>query len=132
MVNEVVGEVVLDASAVLALLKRESGAERVRAVLGRAMIGAVNAAEVQGKLVDLGLSRDAAAARIRILGCTIPAFSEDQAIEAGSLIEQTRALGLSIGDRACLALALERKATVYTTDRVWKDLSLGIEIEVIR
>ena len=125
-------EVVLDAPAVLALLKREPGAERVRAVLDRAVIGAVNAAEVQGKLVDLGLSRHAAAARIRVLGCRILAFSEDQAIEAGSLIEKTRTLGLSLGDRACLALAIDRKATVYTTDRIWKDLPLDLKIEVIR
>ena len=125
-------EVVLDASAVLAVLKREPGAERVRAVLDRATIGAVNAAEVQGKLVDLGLSRHVAEARIRILGCSIQAFSEVQAIEAGSLIALTRCFGLSLGDRACLALAIERKATVYTTDRVWLELGLGIEVVVIR
>jgi ribonuclease VapC len=129
---ELPNEFVLDASAVLALLKREPGAERVRAVLDRAILGAVNAAEVQSKLVDLGLSRHAAEARIRFLGCRIPAFSEEQAIEAGSLIAHTRSLGLSLGDRACLALAIDRKATVYTTDRAWKNLSLGIEIEVIR
>lgn len=125
-------EVVLDASAVLALLKREPGAEKVRAVLGRAMIGTVNVAEVQTKLVDLGLSRHAAEARIRILGCRIVAFSEGQAIEAGSLVAQTRKLGLSLGDRACLTLAIDRKATVYTTDRIWKDLDLEIRIEAIR
>ncbi len=125
-------EVVLDASAVLALLKREPGAERVRAVLDRAILGAVNVAEVHSKLVDLGLTRDAAEARIRFLGCTIFAFNENQAIEAGSLVAQTRSFGLSLGDRACLALAIERKATVYTTDRIWKSLNLGIEIEVIR
>jgi ribonuclease VapC len=125
-------EVVLDASAVLALLKREPGAERVRAVLDRAIIGSVNAAEVQSKLVDLGLSRDAAEARIRFLGCRIVAFSEGQAIEAGSLVAHTRKLCLSLGDRACLALALDRKGTVYTTDRIWKDLDLGIRIETIR
>jgi len=128
----VLNEVVLDASAVLAVLKREPGAERVRAVLDRATIGAVNAAEVQGKLVDLGLSRSVAEARIRILGCSIQAFSEVQAIEAGSLIALTRSFGLSLGDRACLALAIERKATVYTTDRVWLELGLGIEVVVIR
>ena len=125
-------EVVLDASAVLALLKREPGAERVRAVLDRAMIGTVNVAEVQTKLVDLGLSRHAAEERIRFLGCRIVAFSEGQAIEAGSLVEQTRKLGLSLGDRACVALAIDREATVYTTDRIWKDLDLGIRIETIR
>lgn len=125
-------EIVLDASAVLALLKREPGAERVRAVLNRATIGAVNAAEVQSKLVDLGLSRHDAEARIRFLGCSIPAFNDVQAMEAGSLIALTRSVGLSLGDRACLALAIDRKATVYTTDRAWKDLVLDIQIEVIR
>jgi PIN domain nuclease of toxin-antitoxin system len=124
--------VVLDASAVLAVLKREPGAERVRAVLDRAIIGAVNAAEVQSKLVDMGFSRYAAEARIRILGCSVLAFSEVQAIEAGSLIALTRPFGLSLGDRACLALALDRKATVYTTDRSWTELDLGIQIEAIR
>jgi ribonuclease VapC len=125
-------EVVLDASAVLALLKREPGAEQVRAVLDRATIGAVNAAEVQGKLIDLGFSRHEAEARIRFLGCSIQAFNDVQAIEAGSLIALTRNVGLSLGDRACLALAIGRKATVYTTDRAWKDLALDIQIEVIR
>ena len=52
--------------------------------------------------------------------------------EAGSLIEQTRPFGLSLGDRACLALALDRKATVYTTDKAWKSLPLDLKIEVIR
>ncbi len=125
-------EVVLDASAVLAVLKREPGADRVRAVLDRATIGAVNAAEVQSKLVELGLSRPAAEERIRILGCPILAFSDVQAIEAGSLIALTRSLGLSLGDRACLALAINRKATVYTTERIWAKLDLGIKIEIIR
>ena len=124
--------VVLDASAVLALLKREPGAERVRAVLDRATIGAVNAAEVQSKLVDLGFSRHEAEARIRILGCSILAFNEAQAIETGSLIALTRSVGLSLGGRACLALAIDRKATVYTTDRIWTKLGLGIQIEAIR
>jgi len=126
--------VVLDASAVLALLKREPGAERVRAVLDRAILGAVNAAEVQSKLVDLGLSRHAAAARIRFLGCRIVAFSEDLAIEAGSLIEQTRSLGLSLGDRACLALARRERLPALTADRIWLQAGtlIGVEVRLIR
>jgi PIN domain nuclease of toxin-antitoxin system len=124
--------IVLDASAILALLKREQGADRVKAVLDQAAICAVNVAEVQSKLVVGGLSCQAAEARIRFLGCIILPFDEEQAIEAGSLIAQTRSLGLSLGDRACLALAIDRKATVYTTDKAWKSLNLGIKIEVIR
>jgi PIN domain nuclease of toxin-antitoxin system len=125
-------EVVLDSSAVLAILKREPGAERVRAVLDRSILGAVNAAEVHSKLVDAGVSRSASEAMIRFLGCPIVAFNENQAMDAGALIAQTRELGLSLGDRACLALAIAREATVYTADRAWKDLSLQIRIEVIR
>lgn len=124
--------IVLDASAILAILKREPGADRVKEVLDRAAICAVNVAEVQSKLVDGGLSRQAAEARIRFLGCSILPFGEEQAFEAGSLIAQTRSFGLSLGDRACLALAIDRKATVYTTDKIWKSLNLGIKIEVIR
>jgi PIN domain nuclease of toxin-antitoxin system len=125
-------EVVLDASAMLAILKRETGAERVRAVLDRATISTVNLAEVQGKLVSAGLDRDTAWERIAFLGCRAAPLDEPLARKTGSLIAETCVHGLSLGDRACLALAIERKARVYTTDKAWKSLSLGIEIEVIR
>lgn len=125
-------EVVFDASAVLALLKRETGTDRLLAVLGRATISCVNLAEVQSKLVFEGLEERAAWARINFLGCRPVSFDSNLARQAGSLIEQTKSSGLSLGDRACLALAMERKARVYTTDRAWANLGLGIEIEVIR
>jgi ribonuclease VapC len=125
-------EVVFDASAVLAILKREPGAERALAVLDRARISCVNLAEAQSKLVHEGLDKGAAWARINFLGCSAVPFDSDLAYEAGSLIERTKPLGLSLGDRACLSLALARKAKVYTTDRAWAKLKLGIEIEVIR
>lgn len=125
-------EVVFDASAVLAILKRERGADRALAVLGRAKISCVNLAEVQSKLVYEGLDKQTAWARIDFLGCNPVPFDSDLARQAGSLIEKTKSAGLSLGDRACLALAMERKAKVYTADRAWTDLGLGIEIEVIR
>ena len=125
-------EVVFDASAMLAILKREPGADRALAALDRASISSVNVAEVQSKLIATGLDRHGAWTPIAMLGCRTISFGEDLAREAGSLVEVTRPYGLSLGDRACLALAMERKATVYTTDREWKKLSLGIEIEVIR
>ena len=59
-------------------------------------------------------------------------FVTQHAKTTGSLIAQTRASGLSLGDRACLALALEMKAPVYTADRSWKNLKLGLTIHVIR
>jgi len=62
----------------------------------------------------------------------VMAFTEDQARVAGTLVRETRRLGLSLGDRACLALALELNAPVYTADRIWKKISLGIPIHMIR
>ncbi len=116
----------------LAILKRERGADRALAVLGRAKISCVNLAEVQSKLVHEGLDKRTAWARIDFLGCSPVPFDSDQARQAGSLIEQTQSLGLSLGDRACLALAMDRKAKVYTADRAWANLEIGVEIEVIR
>jgi PIN domain nuclease of toxin-antitoxin system len=125
-------EIVFDASAMLAILKRERGGDRAFAALDRAVVSCVNLAEVQSKLIEAGLDRRAAREHIEVLGCRAIPFNEDQAWEAGSLRAVTQPLGLSLGDRACLALGIERKATVYTTDRNWKKLALGIEIEVIR
>ena len=124
-------EIVLDASAILALLKGERGADLVLAALDRAAVSCVSVAEVQGKLVGAGLDRQAAWERIAILGCRTVPFNDDLARETGSLVAATHPYGLSLGDRACLALAIERHATVYTTDREWTRLGLGLKIEVI-
>jgi PIN domain nuclease of toxin-antitoxin system len=128
----VAGSVVFDASALMALLRGETGAGKAAAALDVAVISSVNLAEVQTKLVDAGMSEEAAWRHIAWIGCATVAFNDDHARVAGSLIRVTHPFGLSLGDRACLALAIERRATVYTTDRIWKKLSLGIEIEVIR
>jgi len=126
------GEIVFDASAALTILKREEGAERAKAALDRAIICTVNVAEVQSKLIDAGLDRQSAWASIAILGCRTIPFDESLAFQAGSLVAVTRPYGLSLGDRACLALALARKAPVYTTDRAWTQLGLDLKVEVIR
>jgi PIN domain nuclease of toxin-antitoxin system len=124
---------VLDASAVLAVLNQEPGTEQLTAEILRTAVGStVNLAEVQGKLVSDGMPPDKAwEATLNSVSQAV-AFTSDQAKMAGSLIAETRSLGLSLGDRACLALALERKAPVYTTDRAWKKLKLTIPIHVIR
>jgi PIN domain nuclease of toxin-antitoxin system len=92
----------------------------------------VNLAEVQAKLVSRGIDPDdaweATLAPIR----TSVDFTAEHARIAGSLVAETRSLGLSLGDRACLALALSLKAPVYTTDKSWKNLKLGVRIQVIR
>lgn len=125
--------VVLDASALLAVLNREPVSEQLTPqLLNNAIASTVNLAEVQGKLVDRGVSSDAAwEATLSSVGEAVP-FSAEHAKAAGSLIAHTRPLGLSLADRACLALALDLKVPAYTADRSWKNLKLGIRIHIIR
>jgi len=124
--------VVLDASAILAVILNEPGSQNVIPILEGGSLSAVNLAEVHTRLLQRGAAADHVWNRILSLQCEVCFFSDDQARIAAELIGKTRPFGLSLGDRACLALAIERKATVYTTERVWKDLSLGIDVEVIR
>jgi ribonuclease VapC len=124
---------VLDASAIMAVLNQEPGGEKlIPEILSTAVGSSVNLAEVQSKLVSRGVPPDGAwRAVLSSVNEVIP-FTTEHAKTAGSLIAHTRPLGLSLGDRACLALALERKAPVYTADRSWKNLKVGLRIHVIR
>jgi ribonuclease VapC len=125
--------VVLDASAIMVLLNQEPGADRLTpAILSQAVGSTVNLAEVQSKLVHEGVPPDRAwRATLNSVQKAIP-FDAEHAKSAGSLIAQTRRFGLSLGARACLALALELKAPVYTADRAWRDLKVGVRIHMIR
>jgi len=128
-----VSRIVLDASALLVLLNREPGWEKLppERLLG-ATLSAVNLAEVHFKLVQRGVPLEEAWDDARgPIAETVP-FTEEQARIAGGLVAVGKPLGLSLGDRACLALALTLKAQVYTADRAWKRLKLGIRIHVIR
>jgi PIN domain nuclease of toxin-antitoxin system len=127
--------VVFDSSAILALLFGEPGGHKIVSLLYDALLSTVNLAEIHTRLLQEGQRPAEAWGRILDLKCTVIPFAQDQARIAAELIPITRPHGLSLGDRACLALAIERKAKVYTTDRAWANLanlSLGIEIEVIR
>jgi ribonuclease VapC len=124
--------IVLDASAVLAVLQRERGQERVVEVLHDAIISAVNLAEVATKLTEKGWSADQVQDLLAPFMVLSVDFSAPQAIRAGLLRAATRRFGLSTGDRCCLALAMERSVGVMTADRAWAGLDLGIPIEVIR
>lgn len=123
---------VLDSSAVLALLLAEPGADRVASVLQQSLLSTVNLTEVHTRLLRLGEPSNTAWDRISELPCEICPFSRKQSRIAAELIAFTRPFGLSLGDRACLALAIERSARAYTADRDWRKLSLATEIEVIR
>jgi ribonuclease VapC len=125
--------VVLDASALLALLFNEPGADIVAARLATSVIGAVNLSEVAAKLADHGMPAEAIALTFREFDLDVRAFDVDQARIAGALRGSTRALGLSLGDRACLALAASLNATAMTADRVWGQISAdGVAVQLIR
>jgi ribonuclease VapC len=124
--------VLADASAVIAYLNFEPGADEVRKCLPRIRLAMANLAEIVAVVFRHRVSRSWVEEHIfRVFPEALP-FDREQAYLCGALEAITRPNGLSLGDRACLALALERKATAYTADRNWKNLSLGIEIEVIR
>jgi len=124
---------VLDASVILAIINREPGAEKLTPrLLAEAICSTVNLAEVQSKLVSQGWSPDEAweDATAPIRGAI--SFTDEHAKIAGGLVALTRPLGLSLGDRACLALGISHRATVYTAERSWSKLKLGVRIQVIR
>jgi PIN domain nuclease of toxin-antitoxin system len=123
---------VLDASAFLAFAFGESGADRVAEHLADCAISAVNAAEIVAKLQERGTPPgEADSVWSHVEALTRP-FTSSQARACGLLRGQTRSSGLSLGDRACIALAQQIGDRVLTADRAWATLDLGIEIEVIR
>jgi ribonuclease VapC len=124
--------VVLDASAVLAVLNQEPGAEAVKGRLAESVMSVVNTVEVGTKLVDRGMTTEAAAIAIELLEIAMVDFDQELAEIAIDLRHKTRAVGLSLADRACLALALREQATAVTADRVWSSIDVGCKIEVIR
>lgn len=127
------GRRLLDASALLAYLQREPGFEAVREALREgAAISAVNLAEVVGKLKAKGKDPDRIVRRLLALGLEVLDFTLGEALEAGALDPLTRSLGLSLGDRACLATGKVHGLPVLTTDRAWAGAVPGVEVVVVR
>ena len=125
--------IVLDASAILAVINAEPGAEKLTPDLLAGAVGStVNLAEVQTKLVSRGWSSDEAWEDATSPVREILSFNEEHARLAGDLLTHTRHLGLSLGDRACLALGMALKAPVYTAEKAWKKLKVGVRVHVIR
>lgn len=124
---------VFDSSALLALIFDETGAAKVEALLAGDdnVVGAANLSEVLAKLVDQGLSDAEVEAVLDGLAIRVEPLSAAQALAAGRLRRQTRALGLSLGDRCCLALAQAHDAVVVTADRPWRQLK-GFRFEFVR
>lgn len=125
-------EGILDASALLALLYGERGSEVVEQYLAQGLISTVNLAEVVTKLSDDGMPNSSIRALLGQYQITVAPFDEGQAFATGFLRPETRFLGLSLGDRACLGLAIVRDLPVLTADRAWAELDLGIEVRLVR
>ncbi|HEY1261154.1 MAG TPA: type II toxin-antitoxin system VapC family toxin [Stellaceae bacterium] len=125
-------EVVVDASAVIALLVGEPITLFDPHRIAGAAISTVNLSEVLARLQEIGMPESGALDAVRGLNLRIIAFDEPQAHAAARLRAATRHAGLSLGDRACLALGSTLGYPVVTADRVWATLDIGVQIVVVR
>jgi len=124
--------IALDASALLALLLRERGHEQVSHALAEACMSTVNLSEVLGRFARTGQQVGPIVRRLQSTPIEWVPFSSAHATIAADLAVATARIGLSLGDRACLALARERGIEAMTADKAWSRLNLGIGIDVIR
>ena len=125
-------DAVLDASAVLAYVRREPGWDAVEDLLTRSLLSAVNLTEVVATLVQRGADPALAREIVDSLGCETVSVGFDLAFRAGTLEPETRALGLSLGDRSCLALAEREGLPAVTADRAWGRLPRPFVVTFIR
>jgi ribonuclease VapC len=123
---------VLDASALLAHIGQEPGADAIDEIDDEPLMSTVNLAEVFAKLAGRGLSQDQADMIVYRYRLDIVPFDEELARQTGALRPATMSLGLSLGDRACLALAQRERLPILTADRSWAKLDLGIAIKLVR
>ncbi len=124
--------IVLDASALLALVNQEQGHTIVAQMLPIALVSAVNLSELVAKLTDREMPEGEIQEILVELNLQVIPFDEKQGALTGHLRPVTKHLGLSLGDRACLALGLHTNYPVVTADRAWAKLTIGLEIQVIR
>jgi ribonuclease VapC len=127
-----VPQFVFDSSAVLAIALKESGTEYASQRLEGSLISAVNLIEVITKLIDLELQPTEIDQVMAGFMLEVVDLDQNQALVAGALRKQTRSKGLSLGDRACLALAKSTGRIALTADRAWADLDVDVKVEVIR
>ena len=123
---------VLDASAILAFLRGEPGADMVADYRGSALASAVNIAETATRLSHLGASPIEIRRAIALMAVEVVPFDTEQAYAAAELYQSTRARGLSLGDRACLQLAAHSGLPALTAARVWAEVDVPAEVRLIR
>lgn len=128
-------KVIFDASALLALINNEQGANKLEPLIGNIVMSSVNVTEVAGKIYDILGNNNEEQCKLSIEPFihSIIEFDKTQCYIAASLKNQTKHKGLSLGDRACLATALQLGLPVYTADKIWAELDLpNIKIKLIR
>jgi len=123
---------VLDASALLALLAEEPGADEVEKLLDGAAMSTVNLSEVLQKSEQHGIDTEGLDFDLEALGVEFHPFDLTQARATADVWARAPRAGLSLGDRACLALAHSLSGTAVTTDRRWSAAKHGTEVRVIR
>ena len=124
--------VVLDSSAVLAILNAEPGADLVIATLDDALLSTVNYAEVVSKIVERGGTYKEAEAALQLITATVVDFDIALAQRTGALRAETLKRGLSLGDRACLSLAEREGVPAITGDRSWVGAVSSVEVRLFR
>jgi ribonuclease VapC len=121
----------LDASALLAVFLHERRAEQVHDLLPKSVISSVNISEAVAKMQERGMPEKQIVETVADLRFQIVVFDTAQAIRAGRMRTAARTKGLSLGDRACLALAIGEGATAVTTDGAWSGLDLPVPVLLI-
>lgn len=126
-------KVIIDASALLALLKNEPGADKVESLLGKIIMSSINVSETASFLLESEMTTQEVQECLLPLISEIVPFDEEQAFLVAKLRKHTKNQGLSLGDRACISLGIKMDLPVYTADKIWQDLRLdNLEIKLIR
>jgi len=125
-------DIILDASAVLALLNQEPGADFVQKALPKAKISSVNLAEIITRLNLAGMPTNEIQEVLSLLSLNIVPFDEEQALQTGILASQTKPIGLSLGDRACLALGILTDSPVLSADQAWQKITIPVKVIGLR
>lgn len=124
-------KVVLDSSAILAMLRAEAGSEQVTAVISGALVSVINEAEVIGKLIWRGETAEQAERTVRRLPYRLVDLDRSLCRRAGSWWAMTKEQGLSLADRCCLALAERERLPALTADASWAKVALGVEVRLL-
>ena len=125
-------EAVLDSSAVLAVIRIERGYEAIARMLARSLISVVNEAEIISVLLQKGDTVAKAIDAVRRLPYKLVDLDQQLARRAGTLWRDFKPRGLSLGDRCCIALAERESLPVFTSDRRWADLPIGVDVRLFR